>query len=354
MKSYGITIALAAMLVRSIFLLTGCSSSGADYGVGDFDSEAASGFSEMADFASDNLTALNLKADWETNADIPYESDEPHVWDVIQTGDSVYAVIDDGVLVIALRGNTQEIIESDASLGTITRFCGSIIVGGDGVYRLEGDTLQELPFNEELCGYVTVLHPLNGNLLIGTSEALYDYDGEQVTELAGDIAVTALAADPGGVWVGTSGDGLYHWDGTTFTKRHLQRDATLFDYVTALQYARKHLYVGTDRGFFVFDGGRWRQFGLSDGLPSDFITTINAEEWVIKIGTACGAMTFLNGTLREMPQFEEIIVNRFAGTGTEFVAATVNVGLVMKSGGLTAILYRDDWESHQAAVESGW
>jgi len=189
------------------------------------------------------------------------------------------------------------------------------------------------------------------SLLIGTSDGLYISDFDGIRELASGIDVSVITQDAEAVWVGTAGQGLYRWDGDTFRKRYLSRDSTLFDNVLAMQFNHDHLYLGTDNGFFVYDGGRWQPYGLADGLPSEVITAINASDWVIKVGTARGAVAFYDGQFTPMPKFENMVVTEFIKDGSKLLAATSNAGLIMKSGGLVTTLYDGEKTPAQIALD---
>jgi ligand-binding sensor domain-containing protein len=95
---------------------------------------------------------------------------------------------------------------------------------GGGLFRFERNQLQL--FNTQNSGLpsdsITALaKDADGALLIGHNRGLVRFRNGQVTsvnELAG-YAITTIAPTPDGkLWVGTNGDGLFYFDGETWTQ----------------------------------------------------------------------------------------------------------------------------------------
>jgi len=282
------------------------------------------------------------------------EGDGPLVLDMIAKDGFIYALTLDGIVVHRLSDGSNVLIPTENTVSAMIDLGDKILVGGDNLYTLDGDVLSCEDYDLDLDGQITTLARRGMDLLVGTDKALYQLNSEGIRQLAADVNVSAIAPDDFGIWVGTTGDGLYFWDGDSFRKRFLQRDSTLFDNVTALTYNHNHLYLGTDRGMFIFDGGRWQQYGLADGLPSEIITTINAGDWVVKVGTANGAVTFFNNEFKLMPRFEGLAVREFIRYDNKLLAATTNAGLVMKSGGILTPLYNGAANTPAMALEETW
>jgi len=78
---------------------------------------------------------------------------------------------------------------------------------------------------------------------------------------------------------------------------------------------------------------------------------IDAADWVIKVGTSRGAVTFYEGEFKPMAKMETMVVTKFIKDGSKLLAATTNAGLVMKSGGLVTTLYDSDSKPAQIAFE---
>lgn len=259
--------------------------------------------------------------------------------DAVKIDQTVYALVSEGVLIHDLTSGDNLLIPTLFKPGAIIAIGEKVFVGGDNLYTLVGDQLTTEDFDLDLDGEITAIHVDGQTMYLGTTSGLYEVGLNGVRKLAEEIHVTALASGSNGLWVGTAGDGLFFRYGENFDKRFLRRDTTLFDNVTALQYSHNHLYLGTNKGLFVYDGGRWQSFDLADGLPSERIRSINADEWIIKIGTDNGAVTFFEGQFNLIKNFEGLAVSTFIDGGRSLIAGTINCGMVKNSGGLMTVLY---------------
>jgi hypothetical protein len=273
------------------------------------------------------------------------------ITDMILVDDNIYAIVEDGIFMHNLTEGSSLIIPTEERITAMIDLSEKTLVGGENLYRLEEGYLVKEDAQLNLPGPITAFARQSQALLVGTTGGLYQIDHRGTRELAADIHVSALAEDPDGVWIGTAGNGLYRWDGQSFSKRYLQRDPTLFDNVTAMQFNHAHLYLGTDKGLFVYDGGRWEPHCLADGLPSETITAINADEWVVKIGTANGPVTFFNNEFKLMPEFNGTPVTRFVLNEKSMAAATVDGRILLKSGGLISTIYDGEIKSTEIALE---
>ncbi len=354
MKAFTRIFALAALVAIGAFIIAGCSSDDSGKNSSKSDSLTDQVIDDFVDntFASADSEATTADL---TSADIPdgavFADNGPQFHDVILKGNEVYAATDDGVLTYSIADGSTTLIPTDEPIWALVDLGDKILVGGEKLYVLEDGILNGDDYQLDLPGPITVLHPYGMSLLIGTTDGLYISDFDGVRELAGGIDVSAITPDAEGVWVGTAGQGLYRWDGDTFRKRYLSRDSTLFDNVMAMHFNHDHLYLGTDKGFFVYDGGRWQPYGLADGLPSEVITAVNASDWVIKIGTTRGPVSFYDGQFTLMPKLENMVVTEFIKDGSKLLAATSNAGLIMKSGGLVTSLYDGEKTPAQIALD---
>lgn len=273
----------------------------------------------------------------------------PIILDVIANDENIYGLHANGIVVHNRSDGVNTFLTSEKPLGAMIRIGKKILVGGDNLYTLEDDEFIIDDFDLNLSGSITALVQKEQYLYVGTTEGFYQVNGDGVRELTTGIKVSNIATEPRGVWIGTAGDGLYFWDGMEFRKRYLRRDSTLFDNVTALEHRHNHLYLGTDNGFFVYDSGRWQPYGLGDGLPSEIITAINADDWVVKIGTTNGAVTFFENQFKLIPKFEGLMVNRLVKYKNKLIAAT-SEGLLMKSGGLVSTLFDGQIPAEEIAL----
>ncbi len=351
MKALRTVFALTALAAMAAFIAVGCSSddnsgtsgkSLTDQVIDDFVE------STYVDASSDSVTA---EFAGDVISDEVFEATGPQFNDVIKVGDIVYAATDDGIVTHNMADGANNLIPTEDPVFALVDLGDKIIAGGKQLFILDNGQLCNDEYMLSLPGPITTLHPYGTSLLIGTTDGLFTFDFDGVRELVGGIEVSQISSDPDGVWIGTFGQGLYRWDGENFRKRYLSRDSSLFDYVTAMHYNHSHLYLGTTEGLFIYDGGRWQPYGTADGLPSAEITAIDASDWVIKIGTARGAVTFFEGEFKPMAKMETKVVTEFIKDGSKLLAATTNAGLIMKSGGLVTTLYDSDSKPAQIAFE---
>jgi ligand-binding sensor domain-containing protein len=242
----------------------------------------------------------------------------------------VVAALDDGVLTYDLGQRTKSSVSSVQPVMAVAWHHGQAYVGSDKLYRLESGAL--LPADESLAAPVTALYSYGPMLMVGTESGLYAYTALGTTPLMEGVWVTSLTADKNGLWVGTDGQGLFRWDGTSFAKRYLARDSSLFDYVTCLDYGHGHLYVGTDSGLYVYDGGGWLTLTTMNGLPSDGIMAVDASRWVTYVGTDGGIVTYFNGEFKPAKPLENHCATVIRHSSKGLLVGTEADGLMLQSG----------------------
>lgn len=245
--------------------------------------------------------------------------------------DSVmYAVYDGGVVIFDFAVGEPVFIETGEAFNAVARFDNQVYVGGTRLYTVADNSL--IPVEAKFEGVINELYPYGFILAIGTDCGLYSksYVGDMTVTT--DFAVVRMAADDDGLWVATDGQGLYRWNGEEFNRRYLYRDTTIFDKVRALDFNRGYLYVGTDDGFFISNGGSWRQLTAEDGLPSDWVMDIDASDWVILIGTNNGVTSYFNGEFQPVGNMESIPATAVERFGRRVLAGTGDRGILIKSG----------------------
>jgi hypothetical protein len=257
-------------------------------------------------------------------------AETPTINDLYSSGDNVYAVYDKGLMIYNLRTAEHTVVVVDDNLWTIAAHDDSLYVGGNHLYVLVDTELSLI--EGEVPGQINELSSFGPSLMIGADSGLYARSLSQSVQLLGGVKVTSMVADGSALWVGTDGDGLYWWDGNDFQKRYLTRDSSLFDNVSALAFSHGHLYLGTDNGMFVYDGGRWETVSAEQGMPSDEIVSIDADGWLVYVGTAGGAVTWYQHNVAPVKHLNETIVTAFCRSGKRVVAATLYDGLAIKNG----------------------
>ena len=113
----------------------------------------------------------------------------------------------------------------------------------------------------------------------GGQVGLRRFDGslwERVTEPAalGSAWIQSLCADDaGGLWVGTRTQGIYHFDGKTWTQ-HTTQDGLPYNRIISIAQDKKGLmWAATPRGMARFDGHSW----TSDVLPNEITGNLSFD-----------------------------------------------------------------------------
>lgn len=257
------------------------------------------------------------------------QSDRLAFTDILLASDKLYALFDGGLVVHDRQTEENVVVNTTDPLSAIAMHRGEIYVGGKYLYKLN---LYSLDRQEgDFVGGIRALYSYDHLLMIGTEDGLYSLSVFGRQELADGITVTSLAADPTGLWVGTDGDGLYRWDGEGLKKRYLLRDSTLFDNIHTLDYQHNHLYVGTDKGLHIFDGGRWQNLSVDDGLPSNNVTSIDASDWVVFVGTDQGVVSVFDNEFTPVERLKDVNVAKLVRAGRRCFVASVGSGVVVTS-----------------------
>jgi ligand-binding sensor domain-containing protein len=355
MKTRNFLLAVTVLMSAGMFLIIGCSSDKSGSHTNSLTDQVIDDFVETTyATAAVESTDVDYTALTDDTDQSIFGKDDIKINDMILKDNIVYSAVDEGVIMYNILDGKSSLISSAMPVNAIIDAGNNIIVGGDNLYTLKDGILSDEDYKLQLDGTITALYQDFPILYIGTTEGIYALDVTGIRKLAGNVRVSALTSDGLGLWVGTAGDGLYRWDGDSFHKRYLVRDSSLFDNVTALDFNHDHLYLGTDQGFFVYDGGSWTPFGVADGLPSETITAIDADEWVIKVGTSHGPVTFFENQFKPMSKLEGMVITRFIKSDKKLLAATSNAGLVMKSGGLVTTLFDRSTQPTQVALEEQW
>jgi len=273
----------------------------------------------------------------------------PRVNDMFVDSILVYAVYDGGLLIYDLESHDYSMTAVDENLKALARHAGDLFAGGAGLYRIDGAEL--IPVEAKFKGEINELYSYGPSLMIGTSEGLFARNILGTINLLEGMDVSSIVEDHFGLWVGTSGQGLYHWNGERFKKRFLARDDSLFDNVTALDFNHNHLYLGTDRGLYVYDGGRWETISTEAGLPSDQVTSIDASGWVVYVGTQAGLVSFFDNEISPVHKMGDRSVSVVRTVGRKLFAGTERDGLILKAGPAVTTLV-NPWEEQEGGLAS--
>jgi diguanylate cyclase (GGDEF)-like protein len=179
---------------------------------------------------------------------------------------------------------------------------GSLWAGTNGgLLRLRDAPFTSLTTEQGLSDdYVRALiQSRDGSMWIGTSRGLNRWRAGSVTSiytsadgLPGDSILSLLEDDDGSLWIGTYVDGLMRMRNGK-VEAHYDSASGLpgSNQIRALARAPDGtLWIGTSRGLVRMRDGKFRRFGVEDGLPRDFILALHvARDGTVWIGTANGA-----------------------------------------------------------------
>lgn len=252
------------------------------------------------------------------------------VADIVVLGSKMYGASDGGLIVYDFVDKTHFVAAVDDRLEAVVVHNGTVYVGGVYLYTLDDSSLTR--HVDEFTGAITRLYSYDNRLIVGTSCGLFSKSVLGHELLMDDITVSAIAADNDGLWVGSSGQGLYRWDGERFQKRYLIRDPALFDNINALDFKHDHLYVGSDNGLHIHDGGRWETMTTLEGLPSNNVTAVDASAWVVYVGTDEGLVSFFNDEIAPVGKLENQSVNCLKLRQRDIIVGTRFDGILMQSG----------------------
>lgn len=336
MKAKAMFTSIGVILMVAALLFSGCSSQEEESTEGLLQAVADSIATDLVEefIESTQVEAIFASEitveDTAVEAEIPPEVQAEGINDMVLVGSKIYACHDAGVIIYDMADKNTVNLVTGKPINAIVLHGGKVYVGGEDLLLVNGVDFEPVEF--EFAGVVNELHSYHFNLMIGTTEGLYSRSILGDETLLEGMAVSSMAADESGLWVGTTGNGLYHYDGEDFSKRFLSRDPSLFDYVNCLAFNHSHLYVGTDSGMFIFDGGRWITLTSADGLPSDKIRAFDATTWVTYVGTSAGVTSYFNGDFMPVKKLADKKANSIRLLGRKIIIGTASEGVLMKSG----------------------
>ena len=209
---------------------------------------------------------------------------------------------------------------------------------------------------------LTLAEDPSGGIWIGTSKGLARFDQGRFTKYTTSDGlpherVNALwpeASEEGiVVWVGT-GNGLCQLRQGRFVVQTIPGQSRVNGSVTALYKDRQHnLWVGTQAdGLFLLRGGRFNQYSIRDGLPSDTVLAIHQDpEGDIWVGTVDGGLCQLREGRFSVYTIEDGLPHNFSTAVFEDSQGSLwigtNSGIArLKDGAIKA------WPASQARPEN--
>lgn len=144
-----------------------------------------------------------------------------------------------------------------------------VATAGAGLLVFDGTAFRQVLPADAAIRSLTALLPLStGSILLGTEKkGVLVYDGRKLSalhKLLDGAHITALAGSESDVWIGTLGDGVWHWHAGQLD--HFSEDEGLPDrQVLSLAVRGDAAFVGTPLGVAEFRSGRFER-RLADGV----------------------------------------------------------------------------------------
>lgn len=329
MKNFKFQTIATMFAVAAILIAVGCSNEEVKTDGGSISEAVDTIAGEIAHEFIDAAFANATEKTAISGADEPV-ADIADVVDMLVVDSVMYAVYHNGIIINDFAANEPIFIETGEVFNAVAMHDDQIYVGGEKLYTIVDNTL--VPSEAVFSGTINDLISYGYALAIGTDQGLFSNSIIGDMTVSEDFAVVRMTADDDGLWVATDGDGLYRWDGERFNQRYLYRDTTIFDNVRALDFNHGHLYVGTDDGFFIYNGGSWQKLTAEDGLPSDWVIDIDATDWVLLIATQSGVISYFNGDFMPVKGLGEAQASSIERFGRKVLAGTLDQGILIKSG----------------------
>lgn len=138
-----------------------------------------------------------------------------------------------------------------------------------------------------------------GNIWFAASDGVFRYDGKSFTKITGKLISkpfwSVLEDRKGNFWFGTSGSGVYYYDGKSF--QHFTTREGLVNNSVMPIYEDKAgiIWLGTGGGVSCYDGKSFQNFTTSDGLTNhDVHAIVEDKTGKIWFGTR-GAISIYDG-----------------------------------------------------------
>ncbi len=208
---------------------------------------------------------------------------------------------------------------------------------------------------------------------IGTLNGLYRLAGKSPPELMGAsepllrTRISSIVRGAGGIyWIATYGTGIIGFRGDSVVAVINKQHGLTSDICRCQLLHKQVLWEGTDRGLNRIDldkpGYPVTAFTSNDGVGSDIINTVYADDSMVYVGTPAGLTYFNPRKIGENEPCRVYLLSVLSGVGTDRVADTANLvipfgdrsirfgyaGISYRSGGDITYRYR------MLGLDSSW
>ena len=185
---------------------------------------------------------------------------------------------------------------------------GDLWVGGEGLYRYDGETFGCVEEAPDTAGTIMSLLPRDdGPLWIGAANGLFAYREGTLESVVDEFVgrrIKALLEDPSGtVWLtGEAGEVMCYENGAVRVVGKLR--AGLWGNLCVDRVGR--LWLGTfEGGLYCYDPTRFEVFGREQGLGSEHVLSLSEDvEGMLLVGTRAGLVRYDGDAFRpvEIPE----------------------------------------------------
>ncbi len=209
--------------------------------------------------------------------------------------------ITDLTIELGLPSNNIYAIDGDNS--------GTIYIGtSEGLSRVLNSNISTLPTSSGPDIVTNIMHDHEGSLWLGTArEGLYRLtDGKffhyGVSEGLPHPVVNVVYVDGKKIWLGTD-QGLALIEGGVVSSFSISKTNKSNQVTDILRDSKGQLWLATFDGLILYNDGVKKQYGESDGLLSNRVTSIAEDEYgILYIGTTRGLNTLDDGKMLAFDQ----------------------------------------------------
>jgi len=224
----------------------------------------------------------------QTTGEAAAESASQHaVTCLAKAGDVLYVGGAAGVTALT-EGKPERVVEGETV--ALLAAGGKLWVVQAGMLSTLDGATQIVP---EFVARLTSAAATDLSLFVGSAgEGVFKLADSCLEPASPDWDVIALAATDFGLFAATT-EGLFSFDGERW---HRRTPVDSQSAPTALHYRYPYLYVGGDNQLLRYDGGRWEQFGLENGMV---VSALGWHDARLYIGGDDGSLATLEGALLE-------------------------------------------------------
>jgi len=118
----------------------------------------------------------------------------------------------------------------------------------------------------------------NGNIWFAAGDGVFRYDGKSFTKITGKLIsgpfCSVLEDRKGNFWFGTFGSGVYYYDGKSFQNFTTREGLVNNSVVPIYEDKAGIIWLGTGGGVSRYDGKSFQNFTTSDGLTNNDVHAI--------------------------------------------------------------------------------